>query len=243
MNGVGAEEVVVEAVLDHRADRHLRAGPQRLHRLGEHVRRVVADQLERARVVADELELGQGRNDVDEIDLERLALPLEEALGGVAAHRRLHERPVARDDLTHALFDRRKILGGERRRAEEVVIEAVLDYRADRHLRVGPQRLHRLGEHVRRVVADELERARIVAIDELDLRVGVDLFGEVRQRAVANHRDAALGQRRRDRLGDGEAGKAGFERAARAVGESNADHNRSCGSLAETGRRKRMGCV
>ena len=47
-----AEEVVIEAVLDHRADGDLRARPQRLHRLGQHVRGVVPDQFQRARVVA-----------------------------------------------------------------------------------------------------------------------------------------------------------------------------------------------
>ena len=190
-----------------------------------------------------ELDLLVGRNGVDQLDLERLALPLEEALGRVAAHRRLHERPVARDDLAHALLDRREILGGERDRTEEVVIETVLDHRADRHLRVGPQRLHRLGEHVGGVVADELERARVVAADELDPGVSVELVGEIDQGAVAHHGDAALGQRRRDRFGDVEAGKAGFEGAARAVRKSHLDHNRSYGSLADTNRRKRMGCV
>ncbi len=61
-----------------------------------------------------------------------------------------------------------KILGRERLVPGEVVVEAVLDHRADGHLRAGKQRLHRLGQHVRGVVPDELERARIVAGDELD---------------------------------------------------------------------------
>ncbi len=87
---------------------------------------------------------------------------------------RPHERLVARDDLAHALLDRREILGGERLGTVEVVVEAVLDHRADRHLGVGPQRLHRVGEHMGRVVADELEGARIVAGDELEARVLVD---------------------------------------------------------------------
>ena len=193
--------------------------------------------------LAVELDFLISRNRVDQLDLKRLALLLEEALGGVAAHRRLHERLIARDDLAHALFDRRKVFWGERRRTEEIVIEAVLDHRADRHLRIRPQRLHRLGKHMRRVVADQLERARVVAVDELDLGVGVDLFGEIGQDAVARHRDAALGQRWRNRFGDVEAGKARLEGAARAIGKGNLDHNRSYGSLADTNRRKRMGCV
>ena len=90
--------------------------------------------------------------------------------GLVARDDCLGERPVARDDLAHALLDRREILGGKRLVAEEVVVEAVLDHRADRHLRARPERLHRLGEHMRAVVADELERARIVAGDEFERR-------------------------------------------------------------------------
>ena len=52
VKGSGAGEVVVEPVLDHRSDGHLRAGEERLHRLGEHMRAIVADELERARILA-----------------------------------------------------------------------------------------------------------------------------------------------------------------------------------------------
>ncbi len=62
-----------------------------------------------------------------------------------------------------------QVVGRERLVAGEVVIEAVLDHRADGHLRAGPQRLHGLGQHVRGVVADQLQRARVVAGDEFDL--------------------------------------------------------------------------
>ena len=72
----------------------------------------------------------------------------------------LRERLVAGDDLAHALFDRREILGRERLVAEEVVVEAVLDHRANGDLRSRPERLHGFGENVRCVVADQFERAR-----------------------------------------------------------------------------------
>ena len=59
MNGVVAREVVIEAVLDRRADGHLRAGKKLLHRHGEHMRRVVADQLQRLGVLlGDDADLG-----------------------------------------------------------------------------------------------------------------------------------------------------------------------------------------
>ena len=55
------------------------------------------------------------------------------------------------------LLDRREVLGRERALVREVVVEAVLDHRADRHLRVGKQLLHRIGEQVRRRVAEDVE--------------------------------------------------------------------------------------
>jgi hypothetical protein len=48
--GMHALEIVIEAVLDHRTDGHLRARPQLLHGLGHHMRGIVPDQLQRARI-------------------------------------------------------------------------------------------------------------------------------------------------------------------------------------------------
>ncbi len=47
-----AEEVVVEAVLDHRSDGHLRTRPQCLHRLRQDMGAVVPNEFERTRVFA-----------------------------------------------------------------------------------------------------------------------------------------------------------------------------------------------
>ena len=66
---------------------------------------------------------------------------------------------------------------------------------------------------MRRVVADELERARIVAGDEFERRVRVDRVGEIDELAVADRRDRALGERGRNGFGDVEAGDAGLEGA------------------------------
>ena len=109
-----------------------------------------------------ELDVLALRNGVDELDLEQLALGAEELLGLVARFRRLAEGLVALDDLAHLLLDRREILRREGLVAEKVVIEAVFDDRADRHLRAGEKLLHRLGQHVGGVMADELKRFRIV---------------------------------------------------------------------------------
>ena len=120
--------------------------------------------------LAIELHLLIGRNGVDQLDLERFALLLEQALRLLARDDPLRKRLVAGDDLAHPLFDRREVFRRERLVAEEVVVEAVLDHRADGDLRSGPERLHGFGENVRRVVADQFERPRIVARDELERR-------------------------------------------------------------------------
>ena len=155
--------------------------------------------------------------------LKALALVAEHLLGLLAVPDLLGEGPVARDDLAHLLLDRGKIFRRERLVAEEVVIEAVLDHRADRHLRARPQRLHRFRQHVRGVVADQFQRARIVAGDELDLRILRDRIGEVGELAVERHRHGALGERRRDALGDVEAGDVLGKFPPGAVGEGQGD--------------------
>jgi len=80
---------------------------------------------------------------------------------------------------------------------------------------------------MRGVVADQLQRARIVAAQEFDFGILVDGVGEVGDRPVERHRDGPLGQRGGDRFGDVEAGNPRLERPARAVGESDVDHARS----------------
>ena len=167
-----------------------------------------------------------GRDSVDQLDLEHLAVVAEYLLGLFAVPDFLGEGFVARDDLAHLLFDRGKILRRERLVAEEVVIEAVLDHRADGHLRARPQRLHGFGEHMGGVVPDQLQRAGVVAGDEFDSGVVLDRIGEIDHGAVERHRHGALGERGRNALGDVEAGGVLGEFAFRAVGEGEGDLGR-----------------
>ena len=76
----------------------------------------------------------------------------------------------------------------------EVVVEAVLDHRADGHLGSRKQFLHGLGEDVGAVVADQFECFRVGARDDSHLRVGLDRVGEVAQFAIDHQRDGLLGQ-------------------------------------------------
>ena len=165
------------------------------------------------------------RDGVDQFDLELLAHVGEDAFGLVARPDFLGEGFVARDDLAHLLFDRGEIFRRERLVAEEIVIEAVLDHRPDGDLRAGPQRLHGFREHMRGVVADQFQRARIVAREEFDLCIVLDRIGEIGDNAVERHRDGALGKRRRNALGDVEAGCAFGIVPACAVGKGQRDHH------------------
>jgi hypothetical protein len=115
---------------------------------------------------------------------------------------------VAVDDLAHLRFDLRQVVERERRIAREVVIEAVLDGRADGDLRTGEQLLHRLGHHMARVVADGVEDGGIVAHQKFDLGVGHDRPVEIAKLAVDAGQGRALGQRGRDGLSHAACGQA-----------------------------------
>ena len=84
----------------------------------------------------------------------------------------------------------------------------------------GNRRLHGLGQHVGAVVADQFQRARILAGDELDAAPFVHRVGKVGQFAVQGHGHGAFGEGRGDALGDVEAGYARLELALRAVRET-----------------------
>jgi hypothetical protein len=78
------------------------------------------------------------------------------------------------DQLAHALFDRRQVLRRERPRVPDVVVEAVVDHRADDHLGVRVQLLHRVPDQVRGRVADDLDALRVLRGDDAQGRVVVD---------------------------------------------------------------------
>ncbi len=110
-----------------------------------------------------------GGNGFHQLDLEGLAMRLEPGLGLITGPFLAHDGTVGRDDLAHLLLDGREIFRRKWLGAIEIVIKPVFDHRADGHLHARIERLHGLGQHMGGVVADQLQRARIVAADELDL--------------------------------------------------------------------------
>ena len=84
----------------------------------------------------------------------------------------------------------------------EVVIEAVLDRRADRDLHARVEAADRLGEQVRRRVAKHRERVRVVAVagrEDLDPLAGAEREAQVLQLAVLAHEHRLLRELRADR--------------------------------------------
>ena len=160
-----------------------------------------------------------GRDDVvDDLDLVVLAH------GGESLFRRLAlpylalDRQVAFDDLVHALFDGNEVFRGERRLAREIVVEAVLDRRADGHLRARIQLLHRLRHDVRGVVADEVERLGVLRGDDGERRVGVDHMAGINQLAVDLAGERRLGEAGADAGGDLGDGHRRIELSDRTIG-------------------------
>ena len=172
--------------------------------------------IERDRLVAGDV--------ADDLRLVRLADRLEVGDGLVAVPHLARDRLVAVDDLAHARLDRRQVVQRERLVSGEVVIEAVLDIGADRHLCVGEQFLHRLGQNVGGVVADDLQRLWQVTRDDLDLAAVVQRAGEVQQLAVQLDQQSLLFQGFGDGAGDVASRHSVLERSVLAVGEFQVDH-------------------
>ena len=161
---------------------------------------------------------------LDQLGLVFLALRLEEGDGFVAVDHLALELGAAADDVAHLRFDGGEVVRGERLVAGEIVVEAVLDRRADGDLGAGIQILHRLGQHVGGVVADHVQRLGVAAGDEDDGGVVLDRGGEVENLAVELHRQGGAGEAGTDRLGHRGARHRRIELAHGTVGQGNGGH-------------------
>ena len=136
---------------------------------------------------------------LDQLSLVFLALRLEEGDGLLAVDHPALEPGAAADNVAHLRLDGGEVVRRERLIAGEIVVEAVLDRRADGHLGAGIQILHRLGQHMGGVVTDHLQRLGVAAGDEHDGRVAVDRGGEIDRLAVQLHRQGRPGETGTDR--------------------------------------------
>ena len=192
-------------------------------------------------VERDGLDAFVGDQVFDQLDLVALVLGLEDL-------DRLGDRDVAARELllggdvgAHRLLDRLQVGLGDLDlgRELEVVVEAVLDRRADRHLGPGVELLHRLGHHVGGVVADQVERLGVAVGEDPDLGAVGERRGEVAQLAVDADRQRRLGEARPDRRRRVGPGRPLGQLQRLAVGQRDGDlraglHGRPCYPRAAT---------
>ena len=113
-------------------------------------------------VRADPHLLRVGRELVEQLLLEGL---VTEPFARLGDRNLVPDEPViAADFLPHSLLDLREVLGSQRARQIEVVVEAGVDRWTDANLAVGEHLQHDLGQHVRSRVPHSLQPLGIVDI-------------------------------------------------------------------------------
>ena len=160
---------------------------------------------------------------VDELDLVRLALRLEARARLVARDLLALDQVRPSAELAPDLrLDPLEVALGDRLGELEVVVEAVLDRRADRDLDARVEAPNRLGEQVRARVAQDVERVGVVAVargQELHRLAVGKRRPQVLDRAVRAHEHGLLGELRPDRPRGVEARRAVGELELGPVGE------------------------
>ena len=160
----------------------------------------------------------------DDLGLVLLAPVAEEPDRFVAVPFLARDRLVAVDDLAHAGLHQLQIIRGEGLLAREVVVKSVLDGRPDGDLRLRVEFLHRFGENVGRVVAQQLQRLVGIARHDGDGCVAVDGGGKVARHPVDPDRERRLGESLADARGNVGPGHRGVEVPDRAVGQRDSRH-------------------
>jgi len=131
--------------------------------------------------------LGRAALELDELQLVRLVSEFCSSV--LVGDGTPGEALALLDDLLHPLFDAFEIVRSERLSDVEVVVEAVLDRRADTQLGFGEQFLDGLGEHVgARVAQDRASLFRVDADFLHHIAVG-ELVGEVSRLPVDQRGD------------------------------------------------------
>ena len=155
---------------------------------------------------------------LDDLDLVVLADAAEVGDSVGACELAARHREVRTGELLHGRLDAREILGRERAIALEIVVEAALDHRPDRHLRLGEEPLHRVRHQVRGRMTEDVGPFRRVRENRRDDCVGGERSRQVDDGAVDARRDRLIGARgaeRPQRLARGGAALHVHVRAAR----------------------------
>jgi len=132
------------------------------------------------------------------------------------------------DDAPHLFLDRGQVFVGEGamlRGRREVVIESVLGCRPEGDLRSRKEVLDRLGEDMREVVADELQRVLLVARgDQREAGIALERPHDVAHFAVDLGGKRGLGEARPDRGGNVRGCRTLGHLPHRTVGKRDLEH-------------------
>ena len=160
-----------------------------------------------------------GRDRLDKLDLERLVVLFVEGDRLVTGPDIADDRLVPVDDLVHARLDGGKVLVAEGRLAMEIVIEPVLDRRADGDLRLGIQLENRLGHDMRGIMPDGGQNGVVLCRQQRQRGIGLDLACHVPFLAVDNSQHCRLGEARTDIGRDGRRRDRGVIASGGSVGK------------------------
>ncbi len=163
----------------------------------------------------------------DPLQLERIVG--EAAVGLVAIDHLAHEGVVGPHHLDHPGLDRRDVLGRERPRHLEVVVEPVLDRRTESDAGLGEDLPDGGGEHVGGRVPQHLERRRIALGEDRHCGAIVERSTQITDRPVDGDRHRGAGEAGTDRGRQVGAGRPRRQLARRAIGEGHGNRGRSAG--------------
>ena len=120
-------------------------------------------------------------NGGDQFSLVLLANAEEKLYGIVAVPHFTRHRDITLGEFAHALFDGGQVFRRKRTREREIVVEAVVDRRANGHLCFGEEFLDGVGQQVGRGVADDLDAIGIALGDDRQIAVLLDAIAGINQ--------------------------------------------------------------
>ena len=132
---------------------------------------------------------------------------------------------IGSDDLAHPVVDGLQVprVEGGTLGELEVVVEAVVDRRADGESCAGPEAEHRLGEHVGGRVPQRLEATVGAGRDNLDGGAVGERYEQVALRAIDDGGNGVLGQAGPDVDGQVGRGRPGWKGSLGPVGQRDGD--------------------
>ena len=142
------------------------------------------------------------RNLVDDLHLVGLATSLEYFAGSLAGHDFAQHVVVLCDQFLYLGLDLLKVFLGKGFLVGDVVVEPVLDHRADRHLGIWIQLLDCLSQHMSQRMAQDLDAFLVAIGDDGNFGVLVHLDAGIHQPPVDPAGQCRLGKARTDVFGD-----------------------------------------